>query len=151
MVRDRENDSAGALEFLAQHSEDAIAQGWVGYKVGVEAGDGEVGLGHGDFHAANETREQRKAVQHFAQEFDVRCSAPREAFDGVADPEPRWYGMAALHPAKDPGDGGQVFETSILVAAGGAGGEGRVVQFVHGGCLVEGFEDFKIFWKMFSG
>src|SRR5258708_40230377 len=103
MVRDRENDSAGALEFLGKHSEDAIAQGWVGYKVGVEAGDGEVGLGPGDFHAANETREQRKAVQHFAQEFDVRCRAPREGFAGVSDPQPRWDGKAALHTATNTG------------------------------------------------
>src|SRR5258708_35440720 len=136
MVRDRENDSARALEFLAQHSEDAIAEGWVGYKVGVEAGDGEVGLGHGDFHAANETREQRKAVQHFAQELAVCCSAPRETFDGVADSEPRWYSMAALHPAKDPGDGAQILEASILVAARGARGDSRVRHGVDRGTLV---------------
>src|SRR5258708_18686194 len=137
MVRDRENDSAGALEFLGQHSEDAIAQGWVGYKVGVEAGGGEVGLGHGGFHAANETREQRKAVQHFAQEFDVRCSAPRAAFDGVADPAPRWYGMAALQSAQDPGNGTQVIQTATFGAARGAGAEAGGVRVRPGGRLLE--------------
>src|SRR5258708_39494898 len=115
MVRDRENDSAGALEFLGKHSEDAIAEGWVGYKVGVEAGDGEVGLGPGGFHAANETREQRKAVQHFAQELAVCCSAPRETVDGVADSQPRWDSMAALPPAQDPRGGAPSLGTPLLV------------------------------------
>ena len=77
-------------------------------------------------------------------------TAARETFDGVADSEPRGNGVAALHPAKYPGDGAQVFQGAIRGAAGGAGADAGVLQFVHRSGLLEVFEDFRIFGNVFA-
>ena len=110
LAGDRQNDTGGALEFLAEHFEDSVTKGGVGYEIGVKAGDGEVGLGHGDFNAADEAREKREAAHHFAEEFGVCRGAAGEAIEGVADSEPGGNGVAALHPAEDPGDGAEIVQ-----------------------------------------
>ena len=64
----------------------------VGDEVGVEAGDGEVGFGHGEFHVAEQAVEQRKALHHFAQQLGV--GVPRLVKRSRAWPTPNQAGTA---------------------------------------------------------
>src|SRR5712692_11666368 len=48
--------------------------------------------------------------------------------------------MTALHPAKHPRDGPQVFQAAALLAARGTRADARMLQFVHWSGLLEIFD-----------
>ena len=62
----------------------------------------------------------------------------------VADAEPGGDGVAALHPAEDPGNGAQIFEAAALAAARGARADAGCIEFVHRRRLLEIFEHVRI-------
>jgi len=64
LAEDGENHAAGEIELGVQGGEDAVAQGLVLHQAGVEAGDGEVGLGQGHLDVADDVDEERKAAGH---------------------------------------------------------------------------------------
>src|ERR1700731_539756 len=71
----------------------------------------------------------------------------------MADSEPGWDRMAALHPAKDPRDGAQAFKSAILVAFRNATCWARanagVFKLIDRRGLLEVFEHLWIFGDVF--
>ncbi len=81
---------------------------------GVETGDGEIGLGHGELDVADHVGEQWKVAEHGFEECVAVWAGLQELLEGVTHAEPGWNGMAALHPAEDPRDGAKVVETATV-------------------------------------
>ncbi len=64
LAEDGEDHAPGELELGVEGGVDAVAQGFVFDQVGVEAGDGEVGLGEADFDVADDVDEEREVAGH---------------------------------------------------------------------------------------
>ena len=67
-----------------------------------------------------------------------------ELLERVAHPKPGRHGMAALHPAENPGDGAQILKFATFAAARGARSDARRVQLVDRSRLFEIFQHVRI-------
>src|SRR5258705_5856439 len=63
----------------------------------------------------------------------------------MAHAKPCRDGVTALHPAKHPGDGAQIFQTAALLAAGWTRSDAGMFQFVYRCGLLEVFDYSGIF------
>ena len=64
LLGDGEDHAAGEFELGLEGGEDTVAQGLVLDQAGVEAGDGEVGLGEGQLDVADDVEEEREVAGH---------------------------------------------------------------------------------------
>ena len=123
---------------LAEGAFDLVVHGvtdrFVGDETGVEAGDAHIGLNQGDLGVVDDDLEERPFLVHGLQQ---RQTIGAVGGQRLTDAVPTGQNVAALHPAKAPGDGPQPGKGVAAAGPfGGAGANAHLVDFADGGGLL---------------
>ena len=149
LAGDGEQHARSAPELFFKQRVDAVAKAVVIDERGVEARDGEVGLGERKLDIANHVDEEREAAHHLLKEVEAIRRVVRKQIERVADTEVRGHDVARLHPPEDPRDSAEVGERALacggfVPALGGARADARVLELGDGCGLLEVVEDVRV-------